>query len=175
MANTTVKDFYNSLTGASKDIFASVVNEMQSSAPADKIERLTVFLNQLKMEIDAINKRRQAIGSQLNNIETLLKDLEKYQETNNGLELQLFHGSIVSLINQFKSEIASLKPENKLQKKFDVTRKREALLQRQKLAVHLAGGVLDRKSFDAKVTKSDSKAPERTDPFFSVGGNEDEE
>ena len=175
MANTTVKDFYNSLTGASKDIFASVVNEMQSSAPEDKIERLTVFLNQLKLEIDAINKRRQAIGSQLNNIETLLKDLERYQETNNGLELQLFHGSLISLINQFKGEISSLKPENKLQKKFDVARKREALLQRQKLAVHLAGGVLDRKLFVTKNIKSDSKAPERTDPFFSVGDNEDEE
>ena len=138
----TVRDFYSALPDAVKDLFVSVANDMQTSAPNDKIERLRLFLSQLKAEIDQINRRRQALGTQLNNVEYLLRELDKFMADGGDFELQLFKGSLNALANELKGEIAALKPDNKLQKKFDVARRIEALLHRQRTAAHLIDGIV---------------------------------
>lgn len=140
---SSVKEFYEGLPDAQKDLFRSVAADLQSSAPEEKIERLKSFHGQLKNEIDTINKRRQGLGAVLNNVESLMKILEKQAKViGEDLELAMFLGSLQKMSADLKAEIAALKPEKKLAKKFDVARRMESLKQRQDLSVHLFSEVI---------------------------------
>lgn len=143
--SSSVREFFSGLTDAQKDLFLSVTTDLQSSAPEEKLERLRTFHGQLKSEIDAINKRRQGLGSVLDNVESLSKILSKHLEKNDNLELSMFLGALQKVAADLKAEIAALKPEKKLAKKFDVARRIESLQQRQQLSMHLFSDVLDKR------------------------------
>lgn len=139
-----VKNFFDSLSEIQKDVFMAALNDMQSSATAERIEKLKAYLAQLKAEIDQINRRREALGHQLGNIESLLKFLDNYtEEFQDSFELTLFRTTLLKLANDLKIEISNLKPEDKLMKKFDVSRKLESLIQRQRLANYLFNEVFE--------------------------------
>lgn len=144
--SSSVRDFFAGLTDAQKDLFLSVTTDLQSSAPEDKLERLRNFHSQLKKEIDSINKRRQGLGEVLNNVESLMKLLSKHMEDNDDLELSMFLGALQKVTADLKAEIAALKPEKKLEKKFDVARRMESLQQRQQLSMHLLSDVFQKKA-----------------------------
>jgi len=140
---SSVQDFYDKLSDVQKDIFLQMATDMQSSAPEEKLARLRSFHSKLKSEIDAINRRREGLGGMLNNVESLLKLLLDYTRKNGtSLELTLFRGSLEKLAQDLKAEVAATKPEKKLEKKFDVARRIEALMQRQDLSVQLFSSLL---------------------------------
>jgi len=143
--SSSVRAFYEGLTDAQKDLFLSVTTDLQTSAPEEKLERLRNFHNQLKTEIDAINKRRQGLGEVLNNVESLMK-LVSSRVKEDDLELAMFMGALQKVSADLKAEIAALKPEKKLEKKFDVARRMESLQQRQNLSLHLFSEVLDKRN-----------------------------
>jgi hypothetical protein len=143
--SSSVRDFYEGLTDAQKDLFLSVTTDLQTSAPEEKLERLQNFHGQLKSEINAINKRRQGLGEVLNNVESLMKLVESRGNGEDDLELAMFLGALQKVSADLKAEIAALKPEKKLEKKFDVARRMESLQQRQNLSLHLFSEVLGRK------------------------------
>jgi len=139
-----VKKFFTDLSDSDKDLFVSVVTDLQSSSPMEKIDRLRNFHAQLKTEIDSINRRRQALGGILNNSEVLLRKLDVHIAKNGEtLDLVMFQSILQKVTADLKAEIAALKPEKKLAKKFDVARRTESLLQRQSLAGHLFDEVLN--------------------------------
>jgi hypothetical protein len=143
---SSVHGFFEGLSDPQKDLFVSVATDLQASAPEDKIERLRSFHGQLKNEIDSINKRRQGLGAVLNNVESLMKILEKkIEEDGQDLELAMFMGALQKVSADLKAEIAALKPEKKLAKKFDVARRMESLRQRQILSTKLFSDVLHEK------------------------------
>jgi len=140
--SSSVREFFSGLSDAQKDLFRSVTTDLQTSAPEEKMERLRNFHSQLKTEIDAINKRRQGLGEVLNNVESLVKLILQHTEKSNDLELVMFLGALQKVSSDLKAEIAALKPEKKLEKKFDVARRMESLQQRQQLSLHLSSDVL---------------------------------
>ena len=142
-AKSDVKTFFESLSDVQRDMFLSVATDLQATSPSDKIERLRVFHNQLKAEIDQINKRREALGGVLSNVEALLRYLAAYlRDHGETFELLLFRGSLQKFVEDLKMEVAALKPEKKLAKKFDVAKRRESLMLRQALAGHLFTDIL---------------------------------
>ena len=145
MMSSSVRAFFEGLTDAQKDLFLSVTADLQASAPEEKLERLRNFHSQLKSEIDSINRRRQGLGSVLDNVESLSKILNKHMENTDDLELSMFLGALQKISADLKAEIAALKPEKKLEKKFDVARRMESLQQRQQLSMHLFSDVFDKK------------------------------
>lgn len=153
-----IVEFYGALSNTSKDVFLSVANDLHASSPAGKIARLSAFMTELKEEIDQINKRRKNIGEQLSNVEMLIAEVTKYLETNENLELVMFRESLLNIASQLKTEIFLLKLDNKLAKKFDVVRRRDALVQRQELANKLFGTVL--KDVKKARTENPQSAPE---------------
>ena len=143
MSEPTVMEFFKGLSTSQQDIFVSVATDLQTSAPPDKIKRLSDFHSKLKNEIDQINRRRQSLGGVLNNINTLLKFLEDYIRNNGeSLDTIMFRNNLQKVSADLKAEIASLKPEKKLVKKFDVARRKESLVQRSDLAGHLFTDIL---------------------------------
>jgi len=132
-----VKDFFESMSESNKDLFYTVVNSIQASAPKDKIDRLDNFLQQLRKEIDQTNAHRQMLGSQVHQIEQVIKHLVSYAEQDTSLEISLFLTTLQKIVNDLKIEIAALRPENKLEKKFDVARRKESLEQRRNLVMRI--------------------------------------
>lgn len=145
-----VKDFYKQLPDADRDLFAAMAHGMMNSAPPEKLERLRTFHSQLKMEIDEINKRRQALGGELNNVEAMVKDLDKFVTKGDSLELQLFRAQLLELAEQIKMEVAAMKPEEKLVKKHDLSKKLAMLTQRRALAQGLLKEVVNGRSDDGR-------------------------
>jgi len=139
-----VKDFYQQLPDADRDLFAAMANGMVNSAPPEKLERLRTFHSQLKLEIDEINKKRQALGVDLNNVETMIKDLDKFvAKEGDGLDLQLFRAHLIETAEQIKAEVATMKPEEKLVKKHDLSKRLAMLEQRRALAQNLLKEVIN--------------------------------
>lgn len=137
-----VRGFYESLSGQDRDLFNSMLNDINTSAPVEKLQRLEEFRKQLKSEIDQINSRRQALGNQLSNIDTIIKKVEGYIEDNPSLELTLFLNSLQKIAFDLRTEIETLKPENKLTKKYDVGVRIDSLKQRIRFVESVHLGVL---------------------------------
>jgi hypothetical protein len=147
-----VRDFFEKLSGVQKDVLMSVATDLQASSPPEKVKRLTEFHEQLKKEIDQINGRREALGGILSNLEAVLRFLASYiRENGETMELVLFRTSIQKFATDLRVEVALLKPEKKLAKKFDVARRVESLMQRQTLSGYLFKEVI---GGDAKPVKS---------------------
>ena len=147
-----VREFFEKLSGVQKDVLMSVAMDLQASSPPEKIKRLSEFHEQLKKEIDQINGRREALGGILSNLETILRYLSSYiRDNGETMELAMFRTSLQKFAADMRVEVALLKPEKKLTKKFDVSRRIEALVQRQTLSGYLFKEVI---GGDAKPVKS---------------------
>ena len=148
---SSVKSFFDKLSDVQRDVFVSVVTNLQASSPQEKVKRLTEFHNRLKAEIDQINNRREVLGGVLNALESLLKYLAEYIRKNgDNFELTLFRNNLQKFAADLRVEIANLRPEKKLAKKFDVARKIESLVQRQTMSGHLITEVLGGSNVPAK-------------------------
>jgi hypothetical protein len=146
-----VKEFFDKLSDVQRDVFVSVVTDLQASSPQEKVKRLTEFHNRLKAEIDQINNRREVLGGVLNTLESLLKYLAEYIRKNgDNFELTLFRNNLQKFAADLRVEIANLRPEKKLAKKFDVARKIESLVQRQTMSGHLITEILGGSKVPAK-------------------------
>lgn len=131
-----VSDFFALLSSANRDRFIAVANDMLLHAPEDKIRRLLEFQAKLKSEIDHINRRREALGSQTNNVRTILDMLDNYEKNceDPSFEVVLLRSVLESMRHDLQAEVSELRPTLKLEKKADVTRKREVLAQRKKIS-----------------------------------------
>ena len=165
---SSVKNFFEDLSGVQQDIFLSVVSELQTSAPNDKIERLEQFYKNLKAEIDRINYRREALGRQASGIESILNAMNKRSDIESAdLEFMTFKYSLSKILNDIRVEIDTLKPEKKLAKKFDVARRLEGLKQRRDLSERVYEDVLkpaDTQGSDCNRLRSENEYIETITP-----------
>jgi hypothetical protein len=144
---TSVKDFFDKMTDIQRDVFASVLTDLQATASPEKIKRLTEYHSKLKDEIDQINSRREALGGVLSNLETLLRYVNHYMRTNGtNLEISMFKTNLEKFAADLRAEVSAMKPEAKLDKKHDLSRKIESLSQRQSFAGRLTMEVVAGKS-----------------------------
>jgi hypothetical protein len=133
----SVKAFYDAVPSTTKDLLVTVIGDLQGSSRAEKIQRLEDFLKVVRQDIDDINRRRKVAGQRLDNVTALLAEVNKTLERMPDLETELFRDALLFVEQELKREIADLRPERKLAKKFDVARRIEHLKMRQQLARRL--------------------------------------
>lgn len=145
----SVKAFYEALSSARKDVFTALAADLQSSSREEKQRRLKEFLEELKREIDEINSRRKALGDMLDNVKVIRLEADRALDPKQGgkaeLELELFRNALLQLEHDLKDEIAELRPDRKLEKKYDVARRIEGLLCRAALSERLQVEVFGKK------------------------------
>ena len=133
-----VSGFLKSLPEVRWDSVLSVMHDLQDSTSHERIESLRHFLNTLTREIDQINRKRDALGHKVANIDALIPPLETYLKTNSDdLEVELFKNILLGWRANLKTEISELRPNGKLEKKYDTEKKRELLIQLQSLVSKL--------------------------------------
>lgn len=125
-----IYEFFKDLSETQWDSVVSVMQDLQDSASAERIETLRAFLASLSREIDHMNRRRDALGQKIENIDAFMRTLDEYVRKNkNNVEVVLFRSILALWKSQLRSEVASLRPTEKLEKKYDTERKRELLSQ----------------------------------------------
>jgi len=134
-----IYDFFQGLTSSQWDSMVRVVQDLQDSASAERMDSLRNFLASLTREIDAVNRRRDALGQKVENIEVILTHLDAHIRANPGnMEATLLRSILILWKSQLKIEVADLRPSEKLDKKYDTERKRELLAQLQVLVSSLS-------------------------------------
>jgi ABC-type transporter Mla subunit MlaD len=125
-----IQEFLGSLSETQWDSVVRVMQDLQDSASAERLESLRAFLASLTREIDSINRRRDALGQKIENIDAFLRTLDEFVRKNDdNIEVVLFRSILVLWKSQLRSEVAALRPSDKLEKKYDTERKREMLTQ----------------------------------------------
>jgi len=146
-----IYEFFSDLSDTQWDGVVRVMQDLQDSSSAERIESLRAFLQSLTREIDNINRRRDAIGQKIENIDVFLRTLDEYVRKNkDNVEATLFRSILVLWKSQLRAEVAALRPTEKLDKKYDTERKRELLVQIQSLVSSMSS-----KMRDAQTERSD--------------------
>lgn len=139
-----IYEFFKELSDTQWDGVVRVMQDLQDSSSAERIESLRGFLVSLTREIDNINRRRDALGQKIENIDAFLRTLDEYMGKNpQNVEASLFRSILVLWKSQLRSEVASLRPSDKLEKKYDTERKREMLTQISALVSSLSSKMTD--------------------------------
>jgi hypothetical protein len=134
-----IYDFLQCLTDTQWDSMIRVIQDLQDSASVERMESLRNFLSSLTREIDTVNRRRDALGQKIENIDILLSVLDNHLKENPGnTEATLFRSILALWKSQLKIEVSDLRPSEKLEKKYDTERKRELLAQLQVLVSSLS-------------------------------------
>lgn len=146
-----ISAFLGGLSEQEWDVMFQVSQDLQDSTSIERLNSLRQFLQTLSREIDHINRKRNALGYKVDNIDALLPMIHRYLEKNpDDLEIELFKNVLSAWRSSLKSEITSMRPNGKLDKKYDTEQKRSLLIQMSELVRRL----------NEKITESnnDSKA-----------------
>jgi len=141
-----IRDFFQSLSESQGDVLVQMMNDLQDSTSALRMDNLQKFLTTLNHEIDEINRKRDALGHKAENIEAFLSLLEERIKNHKDIELDLLHSLLLHWRMSLKLEIEELRPQTKLEKKYDTERKYDTLTELKEAAVHLVRemGVLNK-------------------------------
>lgn len=132
-----LSDFLKVLPEAKWDSVVNVMHDLQDSTSPERIESLRQFLGTLTNEINQINRKRDALGQKVANIDAFTPIIEEYLKQHSDLEVELFKNVLLSWKATLKAEISELRPNGKLEKKYDTERKRDTLLQLSSLITQL--------------------------------------
>jgi len=134
--------FLSGLSEQEWDVMFQVSQDLQDSTSQERLNSLRQFLQTLSREIDHINRKRDALGYKVDNIDALLPMIHRYLEKNpDDLEIELFKNVLSGWRSSLKSEITSMRPNGKLDKKYDTEQKRSLLLQMSELVKRLNGRI----------------------------------
>lgn len=127
-----IYEFFQNLTDTQWDTMVRVVQDLQDSTSGERLASLRSFLSSLTKEIDLVNKRRDALGQKIENIDAAVAVLDsQIREDPKNMEAVLFRFILIMWRGQLKVDISDLRPTEKLEKKYDAERKRELLSQLQ--------------------------------------------
>lgn len=173
----SLKRFYEGLSDTRKDLFAQLANDLRTNASEEKMGRLRLFMQQLKSEIEEINRRRKALGEMLDNVVRIREDAARVLEKDPDIELLLFRDYLTALELDLRGEIEALRPDNKLEKKCDVSKRLKLLAIRRGLSDKLmfdVVGAKDQKLPPAIVAQQEAAASAVPVPPCEEIENEDE-
>jgi hypothetical protein len=133
-----ISSFLGNLSEQEWDVMLQVSQDLQDSTSPERLNSLRQFLQTLSREIDHINRKRDALGYKVDNIDALLPMVHRYLEKNpDDLEIELFKNVLSAWRASLKSEITSMRPNGKLDKKYDTEQKRNLLIQMSDLVKRL--------------------------------------
>ena len=132
-----ISDFLTALKETEWDILLQVMHDLQDGTSPERLESQRQFLASLTREIDAINKKRDALGQKVENVDVLMPILDDQIRKNPCMELELFRSMLAAWRSSLKTEINETRPNGKLEKKYDTERKRDFLIQLQSISTTL--------------------------------------
>lgn len=148
-----ISAFLGGLSEQEWDVMFQVSQDLQDSTSIERLNSLRQFLQTLSREIDHINRKRDALGYKVDNIDALLPMIHRYLEKNpDDLEIELFKNVLSAWRSSLKSEITSMRPNGKLDKKYDTEQKRSLLVQMSELVRRL----------NEKITESNNASKAQT-------------
>ena len=148
-----ISAFLSGLSEHEWDVMFQVSQDLQDSTSQERLNSLRQFLQTLSREIDHINRKRDALGYKVDNIDALLPMIHRYLEKNpDDLEIELFKNVLSGWRSSLKSEITSMRPNGKLDKKYDTEQKRGLLVQMSELV----------KKLNAKLTENNENLKVQT-------------
>lgn len=122
----SIKEFFEELSSGDKDMFYGMLQSIDITSTTETLKRLRIQYDHVKGQIDNINHKRERIGSDLDNIQTLRNRLvRKIKDSGEDAspEIKLFLAALDTIMDDMKTEIASLRPQDKLEKKYDLARR----------------------------------------------------
>lgn len=127
-----IADFLNSLTETEWDSVLMVSQDLQDSTAPERIRSLNNYAKTLREEIDRENRKRDALGQKVENLNALLTLLDaeiEHGEQRESVEVRLLRDVLLGWRASLRMEIEALRPEEKLKKRYDTERKRDLLKQ----------------------------------------------
>lgn len=144
------------------DVMVQVMNDLQDSTSHERMDSLRQFLATVAREIDQINRKRDVLGQKVANIDAFTPAIDEYLRSHPAdLETILFKSVLLGWKAALKTEIAEMRPNGKLEKKYDTERKRDLLVEVQRLVLNLNGHM------DA-IRKSSALVPPPVAPTHTV-------
>lgn len=141
-----IADFLSSLSETEWDAVLMVSQDLQDSTSPERVRALRNYAKTLRDEIDAVNRKRDALGQKVENLNALLALLDaeiEHGEQRDDLELGLLRDVLLGWRASLRSEIESLRPDEKLRRRYDTERKHDLLRQLQGTVAALNGLIAD--------------------------------
>ena len=130
----SIESWYKSLPEHKKDVVIGVINDICSACAPQKIEYLEKKLKDTTYIINRINKKRESIGMEINNANSMLAEMKDSAEKGNDPEIMLLSAFISARLVYLRDLQSSLKPNEKLTEKHDVATRLEHLKQANDVA-----------------------------------------
>lgn len=147
MAEKTIAGFLSTLEKNEVPVFDYALRQIQDECRPERLERVAQRLNELKIEINRTNKRREMLGKKLTAVYCALELVDKFIAENGGsIEMEMLRSVLNGIVWDFRKEIGVLKPDRRLIQKSDISRVMDNLLQRREIVNYLS--ILTRKEKD---------------------------
>lgn len=120
---SSLEDLLSSLDVLDREIFDSIVSEINEDGSDSKVSKLNSELGKIKKEIDEINLERQRISQLSKKCDRFINVIDGYIKKNKNeknLELYCLKILLHSLLKDLRDDILMKKPERLLETKFDI-------------------------------------------------------
>ena len=107
-----IQTFLDSLSSVQTDRFVRVMGRLESLGAQGEIELLEKQLHEVKAEIEAVNRGRDALRVEKQDIEETIKDLERLPESRGHQDLVQFRLLLLNLVADLDERIAAARPVN---------------------------------------------------------------
>ena len=124
-------EFIESLSTREQDLLNGALNDLVQDGAPESLARLNADLAQTKKRIDRVNHRRNHLGAQISQMDTIIDVLRKLPTGN--LAVTILLDALLARRNDLRSEIEQLKPAEDLSKKHKIKRMKEKLEMRRRV------------------------------------------
>lgn len=125
-----ISDFLESLSETGWDTLLMVSQDLQDSTAPGRIRNLESYAKSLRDEIDEVNRKRDALGQKVDNLDDMLDLVDARAEADpDDMEMSLLRDVLLGWRASLRAEIEALRPDEKLRKKYDTERKHDLLKQ----------------------------------------------
>lgn len=123
-----ISNFLKSLSETGWDALLLVSQDLQDSTAPGRIRNLESYAKSLRDEIDEVNRKRDALGQKVDNLDDLLDLVDVRAKADpDDMEVGLLRDVLLGWRASLRADIEALRPDEKLRKKYDTERKCDLL------------------------------------------------
>lgn len=144
--------FIGTLSTGEQDLLNGALNDLVQDGAPENLERLNADLAHTKKRIDRVNHRRNHLGAQISQMDTLIDVLKRKEPV---IAVTILLDALLARKNDLRSEIEKLKPSEDLAKKHEIKRTKEKLEMRRRVGQAVINE-LQRKKREADKVKAEA-------------------
>jgi hypothetical protein len=134
MSTAEIQRFMSSVGSAGQDSIVSAVNDMLSMSSDEKIRNIEYSLDNVKKQIDIVNKTRESMNDDIDNIKRVVSMIEKSDAARDSLFFEILKQVLLDTSVDIRIEIAKMRPEEDLRTKHELGIALDRMTQRRKTA-----------------------------------------